>query len=272
MTKAKFSVVILTLDEEVNLPACLDSVGVCDDVVVFDSFSSDQTKKIAEEKGARFFEREFDNYAGQRNASINDVDYKNEWILIIDADERLDENIFAEINDFIDTKGSDYSMARMRRKDFLFGKWLRRSSGYPTWFGRLIKKGEVRIEREINEEYMTDGKVYHLKNHLIHYPLNKGLFSWFERHNHYSTMEANRLVSEYESLPHKTLFSKDPVKRRKYLKELAFKLPCRPFIVFCYLYLFRLGFLDGLAGLRFAFMRCMYERMIDLKVIELKKK
>ena len=273
MTESKFSVVILTLDEEINLASCIDSLSNCQDIVIFDSFSKDRTKAIAKGKGVRFFEREFDNYAAQRNAAMNEVEYANEWLLMLDADERLKPATINEINDFISTSGNDYSMARMRRKDYFNGSWLRRSSCYPTWFGRLLKKGEVRIERDVNEEYLTDGKVYHLRNHLSHFPFNKGIAWWFERHNTYSSMEAEKAINESEiKIPFKNLFSRDPVVRRKFLKWLSFRFPFRPYFIFLYLYFIRLGVLDGVNGLRYVRMRCIYEYMIDLKISERKRR
>jgi hypothetical protein len=113
----------------------------------------------------------------------------------------------------------------------------------------------VRVEREINEEYHTDGEIGHLQEHLTHYPFNKGISYWFERHNRYSTMEVEALVQEVSaSFCVSELFSRDPVVRRKALKQLAYRLPGRPFIVFAYLYFARLGFLDGRAGLTY----CQY--------------
>jgi hypothetical protein len=153
------------------------------------------------------------------------------------------------------------------------GRWIKRSSCYPTWFGRFFRTGQVRVEREINEEYHTDGEIGHLQEHLTHYPFNKGISYWFERHNRYSTMEVEALVQEVSaSFCVSELFSRDPVVRRKALKQLAYRLPGRPFIVFAYLYFARLGFLDGRAGLTYASMRSVYEYMIDLKVKELRRR
>lgn len=266
------SVLILTLNEEVNLPGCLESISWSDDIVVFDSFSSDKTVEIAENFSARVIQRKFDNYAAQRNAAL-DVEYKNPWIFMIDADERPTEELTAEIKKLCSDMDSKTTLYRVRRKDMFFGKWLKRSSGYPTWFGRLFKAGTVRVEREINEEYHTDGEIAHLQQHLIHYPFNKGIAFWLERHNRYSTMEAQTLIKEVQGKLHfKDLISSDPTVRRKFLKQLAFRMPCRPLLVFCYLYFVRMGFLDGVPGFTYCRLRAMYEYMIDLKVKELRRR
>jgi glycosyltransferase involved in cell wall biosynthesis len=267
------SVLILTLNEEVDLPACLKSVNWCDDIVVYDSFSTDGTIRLAESAGARVFQRRFDNYAAQRSAALTEVSYKYPWVLMVDADERWDQSLFTEIKAAIQDSDQEICLYHFRRKDFFQGKWLRRSTGYPTWTGRLVRLGRVSVEREINEEYRTNGKSGYIKGHFIHYPFNKGIAFWYERHNLYSSMEAARLVEKTgESFQLSGIFSKNSVIRRKSLKQLAYRLPGRPLIVFLYLYLFRLGFLDGGPGLSYCVLRSIYEYMIDLKVKEMRRR
>jgi len=266
------SVLILTLNEEANLPGCLESVAWSDDVVVFDSFSTDRTFEIAEAAGARVYRRRFDNYAAQRNAALTEVQYRHPWVLMVDADERWPREMYREIQRVV-SNGHDASVYHFLRKDMFMGRWLKRSTGYPTWAGRLVKLGEVCVKREINEEYWTAGKKGYLKGHFIHYPFNKGVAFWLQRHNRYSTMEAEALVRESTgALKLCGLVSSDPTMRRKTLKQLAYRLPCRPFLVFCYLYFFRRGFLDGMPGLMYCRLRAIYEYMIDLKVRELRRR
>jgi len=265
------SVLILTLNEEINLPGCLDSVRWCDDIVIFDSFSTDQTVKIAKAAGARVFQREFDNYASQRNAALMEVEYKHPWVLMVDADEKVSPELFKEINTTIPVDNGEITLYRMRRKDFFLGKWIRRSSGYPTWFGRLIKIGHVWVERAINEVCATEGKVGHLKGHLLHYPFNKGFHSWFEKHNRYSTMEAELIVnSKRFAIKWGCIFNSDPAIRRKAIKSLFYRLPARPVLMFLALYFWRRGFLDGRAGLTYCLLRSFYEYMISCKVKEIR--
>jgi glycosyltransferase involved in cell wall biosynthesis len=267
------SILILSLNEEVNLAACLDSCSWCDDVVVLDSFSNDGTQDIAAAGGARFLQRRFDNYAAQRNAGLTEVSYKHPWVLMLDADERIPADLAEEMQRAVAAADPGTALFRMRRKDFFMGRWLRRSSGYPTWFGRLVRLGRVRVEREINEEYLADGKVLHLKSHLFHYPFNKGVASWYERHNRYSSMEALAKVQSRSTIPSfKAAFSRDPIERRRALKLLLYRVPMRPAIVFAYLYFIRLGLLDGRAGLAFSRMRASYELFIDLKVLEAERR
>lgn len=268
----KLSILILTYNEAINLPGCLASVSFSDDIVVLDSGSTDETVELAEEAGATVLHRPFDNYAAQRNFGLAH-DFKHEWVLMLDADERVPEDFLDELRSVTEDVEGPVTLYRMRRKDRFMGRWLKHSSGYPTWFGRLFRKGRVRVEREINEEYYTDGEVGMLKGHLEHFPFNKGLGYWFERHNRYSTMEAKRLLEERTaSIPWSGFRSSDPMLRRKAFKQLAYRLPCRPIFTFCYLYFLRLGFLDGMPGLLFSLMRAVYEFMISLKMRELKRR
>lgn len=262
------SVLILTKNEEINIGRCIESIAWSDDIVVFDSFSDDCTVELAKTLGVRVVQHKFDNYASQRNAALA-LEYKHDWILMVDADECVTAELRDEIERALKDVPETVSMFQMRRKDYFFGRWIRHASGYPTWFGRLVRKGEVKVEREINEEYHTDGEVRIVQEHLIHYPFAKGLVYWFERHNWYSTMEALVLIEGTEEKFKITdLFSSKPTVRRKSLKQLGYRLSGRPLIVFVYLYFFRLGMMDGMPGFRYCIMRTMYEYMIDLKVTE----
>lgn len=267
------SILILTLNEEANLAECIDSCRWSDDIVVFDSLSEDRTRDIARAMGVRVMERPFDNYAAQRNAALSSVKFKHAWVLMVDADERVPDDLAKEAVARVAAAADDTVMFRMRRKDFFLGRWLKRSSGYPTWFGRLVRPGRVHVEREVNEEYIADGAIEHLSAHLHHHPFNKGVAYWFDRHNRYSSMEAIA-KAELRSGPlaSRDLFSADPVARRRARKQLLYRFPARPLIVFLYLYVIRLGLLDGRAGFNFIRMRTMYETLIDVKALEMRRR
>ncbi|MGB5085392.1 MAG: glycosyltransferase family 2 protein [Methylocystis silviterrae] len=265
------SVLILTFNEAANIADCLASLPWRDDVHVLDSASTDGTAAIAETAGARVHVRPFTNYAEQRNFGLA-LPFGNEWIVSLDADERMTPALAREIEHAIGVASTATALFRVRRKDMFIGRWLRRSSGYPTWFPRIFRRGHVRVKREVNEEYVAEGEVRALREHILHFPFNKGLEWWFERHNRYSTMEAATLTAERSSraIRASDVLSADAGSRRSALKQIAYRFPGRPFLIFLYLYVFRLGFLDGRAGFHFASMRLAYEVMIDAKLAHCK--
>lgn len=127
----------------------------------------------------------------------------------------------------------------------------------------------MRVEREINEEYYTDGEIGLLEGHLIHHPFNRGIKYWFERHNRYSSMEAVKLAKERSgTVVWSDFASKDPMLRRKAFKAFAYRMPCRPLLTFIFLYCLKGGFLDGIPGFHFSLLRSIYEYMISLKMRE----
>ena len=262
------SILILTRNEETSLPDCLASVAWSNDVVVLDSCSTDCTRAVAEAASARVEQHAFQDYADQRNVGLR-LGFKNDWVLMLDADERVPPVLRDEILTVTAQPDHQYSLYRVRRKDMFLGRWLRYSSGYPTWFGRMVRPERVQFERAINEKAVATGKIGYLREHIWHYPFNKGMDRWYERHNQYSTMEAE--LTQKELMTRRIwgkLFSRDPFLRRWSQKRFLYSLPMRPPIVFWYLYLARLGFLDGHAGYVFCRLRYQYEWMITLKVKE----
>jgi len=266
--------VILTLNESKNIAECIDTLkSWCEDIVVFDSFSTDNTVEIAKAHGARIFQRKFDNYAGQRNAALHEVDYPGEWVVMVDADERWGREIGERMQAAIaDPRYADTAIFHFRRKDIFLGRWLKHNIGTSTWFGRLLKHRMVSVVREINEEYHCVGEKTYLEGErFLHYPFNNGVNWWFARHNRYSDMEAVCLLEERsQKLDWKVLRGGDPVARRKMLKLLLYRIPGRPLWVFTILYFLKGGFLDGKAGFHYSLLRSIYEYMIDLKVVERK--
>lgn len=260
---------IITKNEAATIASCIESCSFADRVIVLDSFSEDATREIASEMGAEVHTRHFDDYAAQRNAALQ-LAAGFDWVLIIDADERCPPELAAEIGQAVATAPSNIAMYRLRRKDMFFGTWLKRASGYPTWFARLVRPKQARVVRAINEECVVDGGEGRIQNHLVHEPFAKGVSHWIDRHNRYSTLESQQLLAEaacgVAGLP--------PLKSgyastRRLMKQVFYRLPFRPTIAFIYLYLVRGGFLDGVAGYRYCRLRAMYEYMIVLKMAEL---
>ncbi len=266
------SAVILTLNEERNIVECIRTLRTwCSDIVVFDSFSTDRTVELARGEGARIFQRKFDNYAAQRNAALQTVEYPGEWVLMVDADERWEKTLGGEIIAAISApENADCSMFHFQRKDIFMGRWLKHNIGSGTWTGRLLRVGQVTISRDINEEYHCSGrKVYLPGERFLHYPFSNGVSWWFARHNRYSDMEAIRLMEERShAVCWHDLIWGDRIQQRKNLKQLLYRVPGRPLWMFFMLYICKLGFLDGAAGFHYSLLRSIYEYMIDLKILE----
>ena len=261
------SAVVLTYNEENILYRCLNALSFVDEIIVFDSFSTDATLSIARSMGAHVIQRKFDNYANQRNAALASVNPNSSWILMVDADEIVEENLRIEIETIVKSESKN-TLYVVRRKDYFLGKWLRYAGFYPTWIPRLFRAGEVRVQRSINEEYVTNGPIGTLSNHLVHYPFNKGVQFWYEKHLRYAQMEAQLLFEDSPGLVPmmRNLFSKSKLERRKGIKKLSFYIPLRWLFIWIYLFIFKLGFLDGKRGLLFISMRVTYEKMIvDIK-------
>lgn len=268
------SIVILTFNEEVNLPGCLDNVAWCDDVIVFDSFSSDRTVDIAKARGVRVVQHPFENYGAQREAARTSVELRHPWLLFLDADERVDEPLKAELLAISEAPGP-HAAYRMRRKDHLMGRWIRHSTLYPSWFTRLLWTDRCHYEPRAVHEYPTvDGSVGALQGHLVHYNFNKGVEDWLAKHNRYSTLEAGVDLQSLAtgSVPWRHLLSTNPVARRRALKELSFHLPFRPLFRFLYMYVVRGGILDGPEGFTYCRLLYFYELMIILKMKEQRRR
>jgi glycosyltransferase involved in cell wall biosynthesis len=267
------SVLILTLNEEQNLPACLASVSWSDDITVFDSFSTDRTVEIARQHGARVVQRRFDDERSQREASLA-LGFKYPWVYNPDADEITTPELKDEMLQVVGDTARAETAYRVRFKTMFMGRWIKHSSLYPTWVVRLFKPEAVSFERQINLRYRIRGPEGFLKNHFEHHSFNKGLNAWFEKHNRYSWHEGEEglLSRNGGSFRAGDLFATEPVVRRRALKELSFRVPCRPLLRFLYMYVARLGFLDGLPGYHYCRLLAIYEYMIVLKMREIERR
>jgi len=261
------------LNEEINIEACIDSVKWSDDIVVFDSLSSDGTKEIALQNGARVIERSFDNWASHQNWAIKNIYFQHPWVFYLDADERCPKELSEEISRIV-SADNKYEAFRLKRRDYFMGKWLKHAQLYPTWLVRLFKPEKIRFERLVNPFPIVNGQIGELTHDLIHYPFSHGVSHWIDRHNKYSDMEAveNIKLLKNRGCGFSNLFSKDANIRRKAHKDTFYKLPGRPIIKFIYYYFLRMGFLDGKPGLTYSFLQAYYEYMIVLKRNELLRK
>jgi glycosyltransferase involved in cell wall biosynthesis len=260
------SVLILTYNEELDLPGCLDSIAWCDDIHVLDSNSTDATRSIAAARGAHVTVRPFDNYAAQRNAGMQ-LPFKYPWVFVLDADERPTPTLSAEMPLAVASAASTVAAFRLRRRDFLWGTWLKHAQLTPFYI-RLLRVGHARYTRDVNEIAEIGGDILSLNAPLDHLAFSKGISHWITKHNTYATFEATLLadgIATQNASLHQALFASDFHARRVAQKAIFYKLPLRPLIKWTYMMLIRGAILDGRAGITYATLQSFYEFLIDTK-------
>src|SRR5579859_876406 len=272
------SVLVLTKNEQNDLPSCLASVSWCDDIHVLDSGSTDDTCEIARRFGAKVVLRTYPestkifggDEAAHRNWSLKNIGFRYPWVLLVDADERVTGDLRAAVLAAVDSPG-DHVAFRVQRRDYLGTTWLKHVQATPFYL-RLFRPEKLRYERVVNPLPVADGPVGNIAGYLDHYPFSKGIAHWFEKHNSYSTLEARQIAQNRRD---RTAFSLRKAftaanlhERRFHQKELFYRIPLRPLVKFCILYFCKLGFLDGRAGFQYAVLQAIYEYMIVLKVRE----
>ncbi|HEY9667440.1 MAG TPA: glycosyltransferase family 2 protein [Coleofasciculaceae cyanobacterium] len=284
-SKIPVSVLIPAKNEEANLSACLESVMRADEIFVVDSQSSDRTVEIAENYGATVVQFQFNGrWPKKKNWSLENLPFHNEWVLIVDCDERIPPELWDEIA--LAIQNPDYEGYYLNRKVFFLGTWIRHGGRYPDWNLRLFKHKKGRYENlkteeipntgdnEVHEHVILDGSAGYLKTDMLHIDF-RDIYHWLERHNRYSNWEArvylNLLTSKDDSgTIGATLFG-DAVQRKRFLKKLWVRLPFKPTLRFILFYIIQLGFLDGKAGYIYARLLSQYEYQIGVKLYELQK-
>ena len=265
------SVLVLTYNEEDNLPRCLESVAWADDVLVVDSFSTDRTVEIAQARGARVLQRAFDTFAGQRNFGIDQGDLRHDWVLHLDADEVVPTALRDELLDVVRAGGKP--AYRVASRMMFQGKWLRHAGMYPAYQVRFGRRDRLRFKQvgHGQREDLPPEDVGMLEHDLEHYSFSKGLHEWFAKHNRYSSDEAAEALRQSgDAVDWAALAAPDRTRRRRALKALAARMPMRPSLRFVYMYVLRRGFLDGRAGLSYCRLLSTYEAMTVAKERELR--
>lgn len=272
------SVLILTKNEERDLPGCLESVSWSDDIHVYDSLSTDRTVEIAESFNAIVTQRQYadstiafgGNEADHRNWGLRNIPFKHPWVFSIDADERVTPELRSALVAAAATPRDNVAF-RIQRRDFFMDTWLQHVQASPYYI-RLFRPEKLRYERLVNPVTIPDGPVAELHGYLDHFPFSKGITHWLDRHNAYSTFEARQIVENRNAKAGfsswEAFFAKDFNERRFHQKELFYRLPARPLIKFTLLYFLKRGFLDGRAGLTYSMLQSIYEYMIVLKTRE----
>lgn len=269
---SQVSVVILTLNEQVNIADCLASCRWSDDVHVLDSGSTDQTCQIARDMGAQLHQHPFKSFGEQRNWAIDNIPHKHDWVFHLDADERFTPELVAEMDRVLGANPSEAGFFVPDRMMFM-GRWLKLSAGFPVYQVRLFHRQRLRfVDYGHGQRESTSGVLGRLKQPYLHYNFSKGLDDWLEKHNRYSTLEALQIIkAEREPLGLADLFSMDAVRRRRAQKRVWFRMPWRSTLRWLDTMFVLGGALEGQAGWTYASLLAIYEAMIAVKLRELRR-
>ena len=255
-----FSVLILTLDEERKLPACLGSLEGCDDIVVLDSGSADRTQEIARSLGARVVVHPFEDFAQQRNFAHRAIKFRHPWVFHLDADEQLTRELQGECAAFDGREPVDGCFVAPHM--LWEGRWIPRCTDYPAWQARFVKaRGFVFVQAGHGQREAPQMRMGRLRANYLHDLSADGAGGWLAKHRRYAQQEARAFLAGNGAagLQLGALLGGPALARRRALKHLSYHLPGRPALRFIYQYLLRGGFLDGGPGYRYCRLLARYE-------------
>ena len=278
-TRVPVSVIVPIKNEAANLPRGLASVKWADEILVVDSASTDGSIAIAQQHGAKVVQFEFNGtWPKKKNWTLENLQFRNEWVFVLDADEVLPPAAEAEFAKAI-TGAGDIAGYWINRRFMFMGRWLRHAY-YPNWNLRLFRHALGRYEKltdaptnsgdnEVHEHVLLNGGTAKLKVEIDHYAF-PSIDVFVEKHNRYSNWEARVAADTLLDSSSKKISSRTVDRRRK-LKTLSRHLPFRPLLRFLYVYVWQKGFLDGAEGYYFARLHGFYEFLSVAKTRELLK-
>lgn len=256
------TVIILTKNEEKNIEASIKSAKqIANRVIVVDSGSTDRTIELAEMLGAETCFHEWTGHAAQFNWALDNCEIKTNWVFRLDADERISEELAAEI--IKKTQDSSVDGYEMRWRVYFMDKWIKHGGTHKPYFLRLFRYGKGRVEEKLMDEHIiVDGTVDKLKGDLIHYDY-KGLDAWLNKHIWYSNLE----LLMYDTQGDMTGGNETQKKKRSIYYRLPLFLRAR--LYYWYRYYGQLGFLDGKEGKIYIFLQSYWFRfLVDAKIYE----
>lgn len=280
-TKPSITAIILTKDEEIHISRCVNSLkAICDDVLVVDFYSTDNTLKIAAELGARTVQHKFENQAQQFNWAIDNLEINSEWIWRVDADEYVTPGDAAKIVNAINNCDGDVNGIYLNRAIVFHGRKLKHGGWYPAPQIKIIRKGFGRSEDKVMDEHLiiSSGTTISVDADQIDENMNS-LSWWTEKHNGYSSREAfNMLLMQYGLADETRMvvprFWGTDAERKQWLKTRYVYMPLlvRPFLYFFTRYFLMLGFLDGRWGFVWHVLQGFWYRfLVDAKILEIKQ-
>tara|TARA_B100001167_G_scaffold190982_2_gene159536 strand:- start:9700 stop:10491 length:792 start_codon:yes stop_codon:yes gene_type:complete len=257
------------LNEEKDLPMCLNALGWCDDVHLLDSGSTDGTLEIARSYGLTLHHNTFQSFGKQRNYALDNIKVKNEWILFLDADEVVTKEFKQAVLQTVKTADSTVAGYYCCWKMMLEDTWLKHCDNFPKWQFRLLRAGRARFTDfgHGQKEGVVDGKIEYIEEPYLHYSFSKGWAEWISRHNKYSSQEAKARLEKRP--PFANVFSSNKSIRNPALKSWLIRLPGWPLLRFLQSYIFNLGFLEGKPGFIYCANMAYYEFLIQIKIREL---
>lgn len=272
------TVIILTKNEKDNLPKAINSVKkIAKEIIIVDSGSTDETLEIAEKLGCRTYYHQWETYSKQYNWAFDNLKINTEWIMRLDADEEITEELSNEIDEKLPKIEKGINGIILRRRLYFLGRWIKHGGIYPQLILRIFRKGKGRLEDKIMDEHivLSEGSTICFKNDFIDNNI-KDLSWWISKYNWYSDREVyevlnlEKLKNEGKLIQPK-LFGKY-YERKRWLKEkiyLKFSPSVRAYLYYLYRFYFKLGFLDGREGKIYHFLQAYWYRfLIDAKLYE----
>jgi glycosyltransferase involved in cell wall biosynthesis len=264
-----YSVVILTLNEEKNLPTCLASLVGCNDIVVLDSGSTDRTHAVAKGAGARVVERRFTNFADQRNYAHAHVLFKNEWVFHLDADEQMTLELHRECSSLAAQNPGGVDGFMVAPRMIYHERWIPHCTDFPAYQARFVHVRRFRFI-QVGHGQREDPSLHlgRLNGNYLHNISAHTDTELEAKHRHYAVEEAAAFLNRSPETKFILfqLFSSDQITRRRALKRISQQMPLRGLLRFVYQYLWRRGFLDGGAGLRYCILMSRYESWIAAEI------
>ena len=268
--RPQFAAIVLTWNEERDLPACLESIrGVASEIYVVDSGSTDATRNIAYEAGATVLSHPFTTHAEQFNWALDSIQTNAEWIIRIDADERFTPELANRLPRLASTLPKEVAGIVLSRRILFMGKNIRFGDTYPVWILRVWRNGAGRSTERSMDEYieLLHGRSVRCKGDLLH-SIPKNLTDWVTKHNDYASRECVDILGEIanNSVDGNSSALRKAIKQSFYLRLPPF---FRALAYWFYRYFLKLGFLDGRAGLIYHFIQGLWYRfLVDAKLYE----
>ena len=267
----RISVVVCTLDEELHVARCLDSVSELGPAFIVDAGSSDATEAIAATAGATCVSHEWSGYSAQKNWALENLPITTDWVLMLDADEYVTPSGRKEIAAALES--TTHAGFYLPRQNIFMGKVLKHAWWYPDYQLRLFRREAGRYEdRLVHEHLLLEGTNGFLAEPLLHENL-KSTDAFLERHRKYAELEAREIEKwrrgDVRGQREGRLLGSWPERRRALKTGVWYRFPGRPYARFVWMYVLKRGFLDGRAGLKYSRLLATYERMIDRKLRDL---